>query len=132
MADTGNMKNKERILEAEGEMDYDYKNDILFFKIKEREYDFSIEFQNLVIDIDKEKFITGIQVFNASEFLRIDRINLRSVPKWQFKAKIKDDVIEIRLTYQVEIRNKTIEKSPIIFYENTAGLPSPQTVSTLV
>ena len=130
MADTKNMKQEERNLEAEGEMDYDYVNYVLFFKVKDREYDFSLEFQNIVIDVDSEKFITGIQIFNASEFLRIDKINLRSVPVWQFKASIKDNIIEIRLTYQIVIRNKTIEKSPIIFYENTAGLPSPQMVST--
>ena len=56
---------KPRHLEAEGEMDYDYANDVLFFKIKDREYDFSIEFQNMVIDVDEEKFIVGIQIFEA-------------------------------------------------------------------
>ena len=42
MADTEDIK--ARHLEAEGEMDYDYVNDVLFFKIKNREYSFSIEF----------------------------------------------------------------------------------------
>ncbi|MDP4039530.1 MAG: hypothetical protein Q8P57_03040 [Candidatus Pacearchaeota archaeon] len=40
MANTKGMKmkeNKERMLEAEGEMDYDYVNDILLFKVKDRE-----------------------------------------------------------------------------------------------
>ncbi len=51
-----NIKNLEsRHLEAKGKMDYDYANDILFFKLKDREYAFSIEFHNIVIDIDKEK-----------------------------------------------------------------------------
>ena len=43
MANTENIK--ERNLEAEGEMDYDFVNDILFFKVKDREYNFSLEFQ---------------------------------------------------------------------------------------
>lgn len=131
MADTKNMKDIERKLEAEGEMDYDYVNDILFFKVKNREYNFSLEFQNMVIDIDNEKFITGIQIFDASEFLGIDKVSLRSIPKWQFKAKIDKGVIEIRLFYQISVRNKIIERSPIIIQENTASLPSPQTVVTL-
>jgi uncharacterized protein YuzE len=122
---------KGRILEGKGEMNYDYLNDILFFKVKDREYDFSLEFQNMVIDIDKERFIVGIQMFDASEFLGISKINLREIPKWQFKAKINNGIIELRLFYQIEIRNRIIEKNPIIIQENTAGLPSPQMVMTI-
>ena len=132
MADTKPMKGtKGRTLEAEGEMDYDYINDILFFKVKNREYDFSLEFQNMVIDIDKEKFIVGIQIFDASEFLRIEKVSLRAIPKWQFKARIDHGVIEIRLFYQITVHNKIIEKNPIIIQENTADLPSPQMVCTV-
>lgn len=132
MANTKNMKQtKERHLEAEGEMDYDYVNDILFFKVKDREYEFSLEFQNMVIDIDKEKFIVGIQIFDASKFLMIDKVNLRAIPKWRFKARIDHGVIEIRLFYQIAIRNKIIDKNPIIIQENTADLPSPQMVCTI-
>jgi len=120
-----------RHLEAEGEMDYDFVNDILFFKLKNREYDFSLEFQNMVIDVDSEKFITGIQIFDASEFLGISKVNLRAIPKWQFKSKIDNGVIELRLNYQIEIRNKIYEKSPIIIQENKSGLPSPQMVCTI-
>jgi uncharacterized protein YuzE len=126
MANTKDIK--PRHLEAEGEMDYDYVNDILFFKVKDREYDFSIEFQNIVIDIDKEKFVVGIQIFDASEFLGVSKINLREVPKWQFKAKIDKGVIELRLNYQIEVRNKVIDKNPIIIQENKSNLPSPQMV----
>ena len=126
-----NTENIERHLKAEGEMDYDYENDILFFKVKDRDYDFSMEFQNMVIDIDKEKFVTGIQIFDASEFLGMSKINLREIPKWQFKARINKEVIELRLFYQLKIRNKIIEKTPIIIQENRANLLSPQTVMTV-
>ena len=129
MANTKNIK--PRILEAEGEMDYDYVNDILFFKVKNREYDFSIEFQNMVIDVDKEQFVVGIQIFDASQFLLMSKINLREIPKWQFKAKIEEGIIELRLNYQLQIRNKIFEKSPIIIQENKSGLPSPQMVCTI-
>jgi len=128
MANTKNIK--ERTLEAEGEMDYDYVNDILFFKVKNREYDFSLEFQNMVIDIDEEKFIVGIQIFDASMFLGISKINLKEIPKWQFKARINQGLIELRLFYQICIRNKIIEKTPIIIQENKSNLPSPQLVVT--
>ncbi len=125
-----NTKNIGRHLEGEGEMDYDYVNDILFFKVNNREYNFSLEFHNMVIDIDNEEFITGIQLFNASSFLGISKQHLREIPKWQFKAKIDQGIIEIRLFYQIKIRNQIIEKNPIIMQENTIGLPSPQMVSS--
>lgn len=124
MANTENMK--PRHLEGKGEMDYDYTNDILFFKIKDREYSFSIEFQNMVIDIDEEMFITSIQIFEASKFLNMSKINLREIPKWRFDAKIEDNIIELRLNYQLKVRNKIFEKNPIIIQENKSGLPSSQ------
>ncbi len=129
MANTRDMKEKH--LEGEGEMDYDYENNVLFFKVKDRDYDFSFEFENMVIDVDKEKFIVGIQLFNASEFLGISKINLREIPTWKFKAKITKGIIELRLFYQLKIRNQIIEKNPIILQENKANLPSPQMVATI-
>ncbi len=129
MANTKDMK--PRHLEAEGEMDYDFVNDIIFFKVKNREYDFSIEFQNMVIDVDEEKFIVGIQLFEASKFLRMSKVNLREIPRWQFKARIDKGIIELRLDYQLKVRNKVFEKNPIIIQENKSGLPSPQMVQTI-
>ncbi len=126
MANTKDMK--EKVLNGQGEMDYDYVNDILFFKLKDREYDFSMEFENMIIDVDKEKFIVGMQIFNVSEFLGIRKEYLRQIPKWQFRSKVRDNVIEVRLFYQIVVRNKIIEKNPIIIQENRFNLPSPQMV----
>lgn len=130
MANTKNIK--ERHLEAEGEMDYDYINDILFFKVKDREYDFSIEFQNMVIDVDKEQFIVGIQIFDASDFLKMNKANLRKIAKWQFNAKLKDNEFRVDLHYQIIARNKIINNNiyPIIVQQDM-GLPSPQMVTTI-
>src|SRR3989344_4813468 len=135
MASTKNIiteENKERILEAEGEMDYDYVNDILLFKIKDREYDFSIEFQNMVVDVDEGQYIVGIQIFDASQFLKIGKEHLRKITNWQFKAKLQDNEFRIDLYYQVVVRNKTVNNNiyPIIVQQDM-GLPSPQTVSTI-
>ena len=132
MTDTKNMIDKERKLEAEGEMDYDYINDILLFKVKDRDYDFSVEFQNMVVDVDNEKFIVGIQIFDASKFLRINKANLGKIDKWQFKARLDNNELRIELSYQVIIRNKIVNNNlyPIMIQQNTAQLPSPQAVST--
>jgi len=132
MANTENMIKKERKLEAEGEMDYDYVNDILIFKVKNREYNFSIEFQNMVIDVDNEQFIVGIQIFDASKFLKIGKEHLKKITKWQFKAKLENNEFRIDLHYQVIVRNRVVNNNiyPIIVQQDI-GLPSPQTVSTV-
>jgi len=129
MANTKDMK--PRHLEGKGEMDYDYANDILFFKVSEREYAFSIEFQNMVIDIDEENFIVGIQIFEASKFLRMSKVNLREIPRWKFNAKLDNNTIEIRLDYQLKVRNRIFEKNPIIIQENKSESLKPQVVRTI-
>ncbi len=127
MADTKNMNNQEKHLEGKGVMSYDYINDILFFKVDNRDYDRSLEFDNMVIDIDKEEFIVGLQIFDASIFLGISKNNLK-INKWQFKAKINPESIEVRLICEVNIRNKIKELSPIIVQQNIEQLPNSRMV----
>ena len=50
-------------------VNYDYDNDILFFKVKDREYDHSVELEDLVLDVDSEGNVSGIQIFGASKML---------------------------------------------------------------
>jgi len=129
MANTKDIK--PRHLEGKGKLDYDYVNDVLFFKVDGREYAFSVEFQNMVLDIDEENFIVGIQIFEASKFLRMSKINLMEIPKWRFSSKLENNTIEIRLDYKVKLRNKILEKNPIIIQENKSENLKPQVVRTI-
>ncbi len=119
---------EERKLNAPGECDYDYKYDTLFFKIKDREYSRSIEMGNLVLDLDSENFLTGVQISEASKFLGIDKMKLREISKWDFKSSIKDNIIEIRVNFEIKLRNKIVEKNPIIIRESNQDLPDSQMV----
>ncbi|MBR9675706.1 DUF2283 domain-containing protein [Candidatus Woesearchaeota archaeon] len=119
----------------EGEVDYDYKNDILFFKTKNMDYDKSIEMDNIILDIDSEGLIVGIQIFEASKFLRMNKLSLREILHWEFGTKvdkIKEGVkeltkIEIRLTFKVKVRNQLVEKNPIIMPQPTSiDLPTSE------
>ena len=114
-----------------GEVDYDYKQDILFFKSSDREYVKSIEIDNIVLDIDTEGLILGIQIFDASKFLRMDKPALKVVPKWKFQAYIDQESIEIRLNFQVSVRNQLLEKNPIIIQRNDEKLPESEMVVTV-
>lgn len=119
---------EKKSLTAKGEIDYDYKHDILFFKTTEREYAKSIELENIVLDIDKEGFIVGIQIFEASKFLDVSKNVLLKIPEWRFQASVNEGRIEIRLMFQVVVRNKIIEKNPIIMESISEPLPNSQMV----
>ena len=115
-------------LEGKGIFDYDYKHDIIFFKIREREYAKSIELDNIVIDIDKDSFIVGVQIFEASKFLHVSKSNLMNIPKWRFNAKVEGGKIEVRLDFQMIIRNKIVEKNPIVIQPTYDHLPDSEMI----
>lgn len=117
---------KMKSLEGEGEIDYDLKQDILFFKTKYREYVKSIEIDNITLDVDSKGFITGIQIFEASKFLKIHKQALVNIPKWRFHATVFEGRLEVRLVFQVKVRNKIIEKNPIIMESLKESLPNSE------
>ena len=123
-----------RSIQGKGEADYDFKHDILFFKTKHRKYAKSIELlDNIVIDVDKGGFLVGIQIFDASEFLNLDKKELLSIPKWFFNANVYDgNKINIRLTFQIKIRNKIVEKNPIIAQQINQKLPNSEMICEAV
>ena len=106
-------------LKAKGEFDYDYAQDILFFKVKNREYERSIELDNFVLDVDVEGFIVGLQIFDASKYFGLERKFLKIAMRWKLQAKAEkisesESKIEIRLMFQIMIRNKILQPEPII------------------
>ena len=95
-----------------GEMAYDYREDILFFKIKDRYYQESLDLDDdIILDIDKEGYITGIQLFGASKLFNLDKITLKNIKKWEFFTKVKDNIITIKFMFEATKRNKKIVES---------------------
>lgn len=103
-------------------MDYDYSNDILFFKVKEREYDKSIELEDMVLDIDAEGYITGIQIFGASKMFNADKSALRNVQKWEFKVRTEGKVIFVQLMFEMLRRNQVVERGQNLVREASSLL----------
>ena len=109
------MESKHLDARGKGEYTYDYRNDTLLFKIKNREYNMSIEFENLVVDIDKEGFITGLRIFDASQLFKLSKIALNKVRSFEFNTKVetgdkKEKVITIQLRFVPMLRNKPMIK----------------------
>ena len=102
--------NKEKHLNAtgKGEFLYDYKNDILTFKVKDRDYKMSIELQNFTIDIDTEDFVTGVRIFDVSKVSGLGKIVFNNLLHGKFKGEIRDNVISITLNFVGKLRNRLI------------------------
>lgn len=100
--------NKEKQLDArgKGEFLYDYKHDMLTFKIKDRDYKMSVELQNFTIDIDTENFVTGIRISDVSKISGLKKLLFKNLTHGEFKASIKDNVITVRLNFVGKLRNK--------------------------
>lgn len=103
---------KKRHLDAKGlgEYTYDYDNDILLFRIKDRNYLKSAEFDNFTVDIDDQGFITGIRVFDASKVFRLDKVALKQLQDFDFHAEIDDGMIRVELKFITLHRNKEIRQ----------------------
>ncbi len=125
------MKKKQLNAIGKGEKDYDFDEDILFFKIKNRDYEKSIEIENFVIDFDKKGFIAGIQVFDASRLLGVSKKQLKTLNDWQLKAKIEENRLFFNLKFQVKEENKIVEKNPIIFEQMKESFADSQVVCSV-
>jgi uncharacterized protein YuzE len=113
---------------VEGEWDYDFSSDILFFKVKNREYSYSVELKSLVIDVDESSCICGLQIFNASRFFDVEKVALKQMSSWKLEASIEQNTIEVRLVFNVIQRNKTIEKNPILIQPLKREMPDSMLV----
>jgi len=102
------MKNNFLNAVGKGEYSYDFKEDILFFKIRNRDYKMSLDFDNIVIDVDKEGFITGLRVFDASKVFRLPKVALNSIKEFEFNTKVSGKVITVQLRFMSMLRNKRI------------------------
>jgi hypothetical protein len=118
-------------LEKSGKVDYDYVNDILFFKVDDREYSHSVELLGYVIDLDTEDFIVGLQIFNASVYFQISKDELRQIKGWKLEASLINGVLEVRLLFSLIVRNKIIEKSPILVQKMDEVLPNSRVLCTV-
>ncbi len=104
--------------DGNGEVDYDEENDILFFKIKNREYAKSIELNDLVLDVDAEGFVTGLQIFDASKLFHLDPESLQDVQRWEFHIKVENKVVSVQLTFDLQKDNKIIERGQNLVRES--------------
>ncbi len=118
---------------GKGECLYDYKHDILTFKIKDRNYRQSVEVQNYVIDVDDEGFVTGLRIFDATKVLGLSKLVLKNIIRMDFRAQIRDNVISVTLKFSSMLRNKILFKEKETFTQKiTQESPTPLEDSIVV
>jgi hypothetical protein len=93
---------------GKGEHAYDYAHDILLFKIKNRDYKRSVDFGNIIVDVDTEGFITGLRVIDASKVFGMSKIALKNVKEFGFDTRVEDKVVHIQLRFSAVLRNKSV------------------------
>ncbi len=101
------MKNKIN-LNKNGETSYDYANDVLFVKAKNKDYSESIEMNEVIIDLDFEGEVTGIRVFDASEVFNLSKNALKNIKELEFSIKIEDSTISINAWFNYSLPDNSI------------------------
>ena len=104
------MKMKHLNAPGKGEYIYDYRNDTLLFKIRDRNYKVSIDFDNLVVDVDEEGYMTGLRIFDASQVFKLSKLALSNVKSFEFHTKVEDKVISIQLRFNCILRNSVVKQ----------------------
>lgn len=95
---------------GKGEYSYDYEHDILLFKIRNRNYAMSIEFDNFIVDIDEEGFITGLRIFDASQVFKLSKVALNNLKSFEFHTRAENGVISVQLRFNCILRNSVIKQ----------------------
>lgn len=113
-----------------GICDYDDKYDILFVGTREGVYKHSVELDNIVIDLDEKENIRGIQIFDASKYLQIEKDQLKKIQNWSLSAAVHEKRLTIHLILQIQQDNKIIEKNPIIHQMLSEQCPDSEIICT--
>ena len=99
-------------LEGKGKIDYNLKEDILYFYIDKFKspgahvYEASVDLDGFIIDIDQDNHVIGIELLDASNKLNIDKTVLQFIKEGKFKAMVEEHLIIISFALTAVIRNK--------------------------
>jgi len=107
---------------GKGKFSYDYANDILYFGVKGEEYKDSIEFNEFVIDCNKEDLVIGLRILDASKKLKIPKYCLNALKGFSLDTTVSGKEIHIQLTIRYEQRNKKVQSAPVNFLRDSPYL----------
>lgn len=113
---------------SKGEVTYDEEYDILYVRLNDLDYSRSIEMENIIVDFDNKKCLTGFRILDASEFFKVPKQTLTKARKWTFNIVLEENKLELRIEFEVKQKNKTYIKSPIIIESLHEKVPNAELV----
>jgi uncharacterized protein YuzE len=104
--------------------DYDFENDSLLVIDRGAKYESSINFENIILDIDVDGLPIGVEILHASKLFDVSKSAIKNFQSFRADINISEKTIEINFTINVIKRNQYIEKIAISHGINDMNLPS--------
>lgn len=92
-------------------MDYDDEHDVFYVARKNCSYSHSEPIENVILDIDEDGSLVGIEILNASEFFGVDRHVLATLESVSFSFRSFEDRLRFSAEFSYEVRDRRRERS---------------------
>lgn len=104
--------------------DYDSQSDSVFFYGTDKEYEYSIDLDGIIIDFSEDKQIMGVEILDASKKFNLSKSDLHNIKHFNALIEITKNNIDVSMKIEVSKRNKLINKSLNQISANSMNLPS--------
>lgn len=104
--------------------DYDSQSDSVFFYGTDKEYEYSIDLDGIIIDFSEDKQIMGVEILDASKKFKLSKSDLHNIKHFNALIEITKNNIDVSMKIEVSKRNKLINKSLNKISANSMNLPS--------
>ena len=106
--------------------DYDFENDSLLFNCKNLQYESSIDLGNIILDMGVDGRPVGFELLHVSRMFGVPKSAIKNFVKFDANISISEEVIEMRCTIIVPLRNRKTEKIAVSQGINDINVPSAQ------
>ncbi len=110
-----------------GKMDYDEENDLLFFSLTRSEYLHSLELHDIIVDLDKENKIMGIEMFNAAKLLNVSPNSIIDTIQCMINIIVHKGKLQIHFFFKIEHHGEIIQKEQVITQVISSSIPDVKT-----
>lgn len=115
------MSNKE-VVQEDSEYDYDSLNDTFYIYYSSRKYSSSMILDDLVIYLNSDHKVIGIEVLNASKKFGISKYELRAPVGLGYKINVSDSKVNINLKFTFLKRNHHVARTMSVTGVNDMNL----------
>lgn len=104
--------------------DYDFQNDTIFFYGDSDKYKFSMDLDGIILDVNEDNDIVGIEILDASKKFKFSKSDLRDISEFRATIKTNEKNIEVNMKLEIIKRNKLINRCLDALTLNSMNLPS--------